>query len=77
MGIVNVTPDSFSDGGMYYRPKEAIRRAQNAIEEGAAIIDFGAESTRPDATPLTAADEIALTTCVGRIPKSFVRAYFN
>lgn len=59
MGIVNVTPDSFSDGGLYYRPEEALRRAQNAIEEGAAIIDFGAESTRPGATPLTAADEIA------------------
>lgn len=53
MGIVNVTPDSFSDGGQYFRPEEAIRRARNLIEEGAAIIDFGAESTRPGATPLT------------------------
>ena len=53
MGIVNVTPDSFSDGGQYFRPEEAVRRARNLIEEGAAIIDFGAESTRPGATPLT------------------------
>ena len=53
MGIVNVTPDSFSDGGQYFRPEEAVRRARNLVEEGAAIIDFGAESTRPGATPLT------------------------
>jgi len=53
MGIVNVTPDSFSDGGQYFRPEEAVRRARNLIQEGAAIIDFGAESTRPGATPLT------------------------
>ena len=53
MGIVNVTPDSFSDGGQYFRPEEAVRRARNLIEEDAAIIDFGAESTRPGATPLT------------------------
>ena len=53
MGIVNVTPDSFSDGGKYFRPEEAVRRARNIIAEGAAIVDFGAESTRPGATPLT------------------------
>ena len=53
MGIVNVTPDSFSDGGKYYHPDEAIRRAVNLVEEGAEIIDFGGESTRPGATPLT------------------------
>ena len=52
MGIVNVTPDSFSDGGKYYRPEEAIRRARNLAGEGASIIDLGAESTRPDATPI-------------------------
>ena len=57
MGIVNVTPDSFSDGGQYFRPEEAVRRARNLIEEGAAIIDFGAESTRPGATPLTREQE--------------------
>ena len=52
MGIVNVTPDSFSDGGKYFRPEEAVRRARNLMDEGAAIIDFGAESTRPGATPI-------------------------
>ena len=52
MGIVNVTPDSFSDGGRYFRPEEAVRRARNLVEDGADIIDFGAESTRPGATPI-------------------------
>ena len=52
MGIVNVTPDSFSDGGLYYRPEEAIRRVRNMVEEGADIIDLGGESTRPGATPI-------------------------
>ena len=59
MGIVNVTPDSFSDGGRYFTPEEAVRRARNLIEEGAAIIDFGAESTRPGATPLSWEEEWA------------------
>lgn len=49
MGIVNVTPDSFSDAGKYFRPSEALRRAGNMIEEGADIIDIGGESTRPGA----------------------------
>lgn len=57
MGIVNVTPDSFSDGGKFFTPEEAIRRAKNLIDEGAAIIDLGGESTRPGATPLTWEEE--------------------
>ena len=52
MGIVNVTPDSFSDGGRYFRPEEAIRRAENMIAEGADIVDIGGESTRPGAVPI-------------------------
>ena len=52
MGIVNVTPDSFSDGGQFFRPEEAIRRAKNLVEDGADIIDLGGESTRPGATPI-------------------------
>lgn len=52
MGIVNVTPDSFSDGGKFFRPEEAIRRARNLIADGADIIDLGGESTRPGATPI-------------------------
>jgi dihydropteroate synthase len=57
MGIVNVTPDSFSDGGMYFEPREAVRRAANMVREGASIVDFGAESTRPGATRLTWEEE--------------------
>ena len=52
MGIVNVTPDSFSDGGQFFRPEEAIRRAKNLVADGADIIDLGGESTRPGATPV-------------------------
>ncbi|MCQ2390393.1 MAG: dihydropteroate synthase [Kiritimatiellae bacterium] len=59
MGIVNVTPDSFSDGGKYFRPEEAVRRVRNCLSEGADIIDLGGESTRPGATPLTWQDEWA------------------
>ncbi len=59
MGIVNVTPDSFSDGGKFNTPEEAIRRARNLVDEGAAIIDIGGESTRPGATPITWQEEWA------------------
>lgn len=52
MGIVNVTPDSFSDGGVYFKPEQVVARARNMIEEGADIIDLGGESTRPGAEPL-------------------------
>ena len=52
MGIVNVTPDSFSDGGQFFRPEEALRRAKNLVADGADIIDLGGESTRPGATPI-------------------------
>ena len=57
MGIVNVTPDSFSDGGKFNSPEEAIRRARNLAAEGAAIIDVGGESTRPGAVPITWEEE--------------------
>jgi len=59
MGIVNVTPDSFSDGGKFNKPEEAIRRARNLVEEGADIIDVGGESTRPGATPISWEEEWA------------------
>ena len=59
MGIVNVTPDSFSDGGKFFTPEEAVRRAVNLVEEGADILDFGGESTRPGATPLAWQEEWA------------------
>ena len=57
MGIVNVTPDSFSDGGQFFRPEEAIRRAKNLVADGADIIDLGGESTRPGATPISWEEE--------------------
>ena len=59
MGIVNVTPDSFSDGGQFFKPEEAIRRAKNLIADGADIIDLGGESTRPGATPIDWEEEWA------------------
>jgi dihydropteroate synthase len=57
MGIVNVTPDSFSDGGKFNSPEEAIRCARNLVAEGAEIIDIGGESTRPGAVPITWEEE--------------------
>ena len=57
MAIVNVTPDSFSDGGRYFRPEEAAARARNCLAEGADILDLGGESTRPGAMPLEWKDE--------------------
>ena len=47
MGILNVTPDSFSDGGRFDKPDAALLQAEKMIEEGAVIIDVGGESTRP------------------------------
>jgi len=52
MGILNVTPDSFSDGGLYANPEIAIDRAQEMVQQGANIIDIGGESTRPFADPV-------------------------
>ncbi|WP_413614167.1 dihydropteroate synthase [Halomonas sp. M20] len=58
MGILNVTPDSFSDGGRYVMRDEALRHAETMLAEGAAIIDVGGESTRPGATPTTVQQEL-------------------
>jgi dihydropteroate synthase len=61
MGILNVTPDSFSDGGQFVDPEDALRQAQKMIEAGADIIDIGAESTRPygGQKPVTLEEELA------------------
>ncbi len=59
MGILNLTPDSFSDGGQHDSLDQALAHAQRLIDEGADILDVGAESTRPGATPLTADQEWA------------------
>ena len=58
MGVVNVTPDSFSDGGLFTDPEQAVDHGLRRVEEGADIIDVGGESTRPGATPVTAAEEM-------------------
>src|SRR5699024_2080580 len=59
MGILNVTPDSFSDGGSYDGVDAAVVRALAMVDEGAAIIDIGGESTRPGAAPVDAKQELA------------------
>ncbi|HVJ98328.1 MAG TPA: dihydropteroate synthase [Acidimicrobiia bacterium] len=59
MGIVNVTPDSFSDGGQFLDPAAAIAHGQALADAGAAILDIGGESTRPGAEPVSAAEELA------------------
>lgn len=59
MGILNVTPDSFSDGGLWTERDAALRQAGRMAEEGAAIIDIGGESTRPGHTPVSTEDEAA------------------
>jgi dihydropteroate synthase len=58
MGILNVTPDSFSDGGLWTRPEDALRRAMDMLEEGADILDVGGESSRPGAKPVAAEEQI-------------------
>ncbi|MDR3135012.1 MAG: dihydropteroate synthase, partial [Deltaproteobacteria bacterium] len=57
MGIVNVTPDSFSDGGLYLDSEAAINLAKRHLAEGAQIIDLGAETTRPGSLPISEEEE--------------------
>jgi dihydropteroate synthase len=58
MGILNITPDSFSDGGDFFVPEQAVAHALRMVEEGAAIIDVGGESTRPGAPPVSVEEEL-------------------
>jgi dihydropteroate synthase len=58
MGVVNVTPDSFSDGGLYLDPDAAVAHGEELAAEGAAILDVGGESTRPGADPVSADEEL-------------------
>src|SRR5712691_12879976 len=58
VGILNVTPDSFSDGGKYLDPDRAFARAVELEEEGADVIDIGAESTRPGSARISEAEEL-------------------
>jgi dihydropteroate synthase len=58
MGILNVTPDSFSDGGRFNRPDVALQRARQMVADGASFIDVGGESTRPGAAPVSVQEEL-------------------
>ncbi|MEY3992827.1 MAG: hypothetical protein RIS04_1590, partial [Pseudomonadota bacterium] len=59
MGIVNLTPDSFSDGGVYNAPDQALAHAEQLLREGADMLDVGAESTRPGAPAVPLQEELA------------------
>lgn len=74
MGVVNVTPDSFSDGGAFIEPEAAIEKGLALVAEGADIVDVGGESTRPGATPVPAEVEMArvLPVVVGLVGKGVV-----
>ena len=58
MGVLNVTPDSFSDGGLWIKPEAAIEHARQMVADGAALIDVGGESTRPGASPVDEEEEL-------------------
>ena len=60
MGILNVTPDSFSDGGNFNKLDNALAHAREMVEDGASIIDIGGESTRPGAAPVSLDEELIL-----------------
>jgi dihydropteroate synthase len=75
MGVVNVTPDSFSDGGVNLRPEDAVASARRMVDEGAAIVDVGGESTRPGSEGVSAEEELRRVVPVleelgGRVPVS-------
>lgn len=67
MGILNVTPDSFSDGGAFFSTDAALEQARQMVRDGAALIDVGGESTRPGAEPVSAAEEMARVVAVIRV----------
>jgi dihydropteroate synthase len=59
MGVLNVTPDSFSDGGRFFAPEDALRQAERMADDGADILDVGGESTRPGAEPPSVEEELS------------------
>lgn len=78
MGILNVTPDSFSDGGQFTATHTALVRVDEMLRQGADIIDIGAESTRPNATPVTDDLELArLTPIVREIKKTYPNLWLS
>jgi len=70
VGIVNVTPDSFSDGGDFFSPDTAVAHGRQLVADGADILDIGGESTRPNATPVLVSEEIRRITPVFRALRS-------
>ena len=62
MGVINVTPDSFSDGGQFFDPQQAVEHGLRLVEQGADMLDVGGESTRPYSTPVPLAEELRRTT---------------
>ena len=71
MGVLNVTPDSFSDGGLFLDPDAAVRQGLQMAAEGADLIDIGGESTRPGAKPVTLEEELVrVLPVVGRLAKA-------
>ena len=78
MGILNVTPDSFSDGGKYNQKDAALFHTEKMINDGATIIDIGAQSTRPNAAYLSAAEEIErLGNIISTIKKEFPQIFVS
>jgi len=77
MGILNVTPDSFSDGGKYLEPKKALERALEMVEEGADIIDIGGESSGPDSKNVSLKDELARVIPVLRMLRAHTKALLS
>ena len=78
MGILNITPDSFSDGGKFNNEKSALQHAEKLLNEGASIIDIGAQSTRPNATFLSSGEEIArIGKIISLIKKEFPEALIS
>lgn len=78
MGILNITPDSFSDGGQFFQEKSALQQVEKILIEGAAIIDIGAQSTRPNAEFLTAKEEISrLGRLISNVKKEFPEALIS
>src|SRR5580698_4115531 len=77
VGVLNVTPDSFSDGGKYLDPDRAFARAIELEEEGADIIDIGAESTRPGSTRVSEAEELRRLVPVLKRLKDKLRAFIS
>lgn len=78
MGIMNVTPDSFSDGGQLSSPDAVLRRAETLLAEGADVLDLGAESTRPGATPVSALEESArLLPTIKALRRAFPQAVLS